>query len=457
MINPVLFLLLVIGMQWFPVSADQGGNVSMSYYCKNPGCAADVTEVFCHDNDPVFDNGPIPDCAGHLPAPNSTPQRKWDPSQKRRNPLKGKELTSTIICNMLMSDDSELAKKRVYPLKILKCEGNSGLSQEITSNNMITDPVLFLLLVIGMQWFPVSADQGGHVSMSYYCKNPGCAADVTEVFCHDDDPVFDNGPIPDCAGHLPAPNSVCQHHGRAFVTTDRAEQCDFEGKEGHIDSEECTVHSVICNITKEKEGSTERQRTGGHVSMSYYCKNPGCAADVTKVFCHDDDPVFDNGPIPDCAGHLPAPNSVCQHHGRAFVTTDRAEQCDFEGKEGHIDSEECTVHSVICNITKDTTKEVGSITEEEESTERQRTVLIVLAILFFLGLLFLFVRFCKRRQNTEQNQQDGRASGTAQHLMDMQSPGTARILLDWMMEALLLSVTVDPECRCMLYGSLDCG
>ncbi|KAG7242497.1 hypothetical protein INR49_006248 [Caranx melampygus] len=331
--DPVLFLLLVIGMQWFPVSADQGGNVSMSYYCKNPGCAADVTEVFCHDNDPVFDNGPIPDCAGHLPAPNSTPQRKWDPSQKRRNPLKGKELTSTIICNMLMSDDSELAKKRVYPLKILKCEGNSGLSQEITSNNMIS----------------------------------------------------------------------------------------------------------------------------GNVSMSYYCKNPGCAADVTEVFCHDDDPVFDNGPIPDCAGHLPAPNSVCQHHGRAFVTTDRAEQCDFEGKEGHIDSEECTVHSVICNITKDTTKEVGSITEEEESTERQRTVLIVLAILFFLGLLFLFVRFCKRRQNTEQNQQDGRASGAAQHLMDMQSPGTARILLDWMMEALLLSVTVDPECRCMLYGSLDCG
>lgn len=80
--------------------------------------------------------------------------------------------------------------------------------------------------------------------------------------------------------------------------------------------------------------------TGGNGSVNIsFCKIPGCAANVTKVFCNDK-LLFNSGGIKKCTGP-PPPRSVCQHDGRAFVSTDADAVCEFEGKDGYIETGKC--------------------------------------------------------------------------------------------------------------------
>lgn len=71
----------------------------------------------------------------------------------------------------------------------------------------------------------------------FYCKDSGCASNVTQVFCNDN-LLFSHALIADCTG-LPQPNTVCQHDGQAFVSIDTPGSCDFEG-DSYIKTEKCT-------------------------------------------------------------------------------------------------------------------------------------------------------------------------------------------------------------------------
>lgn len=80
--------------------------------------------------------------------------------------------------------------------------------------------------------------------------------------------------------------------------------------------------------------------TGGNTSLQvFYCKDSGCASNVTQVFCNDK-LLFSQTLIADCAG-LHRPNTVCQHDDQAFVSIDTPGSCDFEG-DSYIKTEKCT-------------------------------------------------------------------------------------------------------------------
>lgn len=81
--------------------------------------------------------------------------------------------------------------------------------------------------------------------------------------------------------------------------------------------------------------------TGGKTSPQlFFCTIPGCAADVAYVFCNEKR-LFSRTRIADCTGP-PPPNTLCQHDGRAFVSTDRDGACEFEGEDRFIDTTKCT-------------------------------------------------------------------------------------------------------------------
>ncbi|XP_045891088.1 uncharacterized protein LOC123960414 isoform X2 [Micropterus dolomieu] len=110
---------------------------------------------------------------------------------------------------------------------------------------------IFLLCApVLAQWFAVAASQGGHTTWQvFFCQNPGCAANVTCVYCNDE-LLHSHTPIADCSGH-PPPSTVCQHDGRAFVSTDANADCEFEGISGYMKTEKCTVHSKICDFNRD--------------------------------------------------------------------------------------------------------------------------------------------------------------------------------------------------------------
>ncbi|KAF3850918.1 hypothetical protein F7725_012690 [Dissostichus mawsoni] len=72
----------------------------------------------------------------------------------------------------------------------------------------------------------------------------------------------------------------------------------------------------------------------------FFCMDPGCAKNVTTIFCNDEPVSFNH--IADCrpAGP-PPPQTVCQHEGRAFVFTNTSGRCEFEVKSRDIKTGNC--------------------------------------------------------------------------------------------------------------------
>ncbi|XP_077942884.1 uncharacterized protein LOC120831293 isoform X3 [Gasterosteus aculeatus] len=100
-----------------------------------------------------------------------------------------------------------------------------------------------VMLLFAAQGFPVTAS-GNKSAQLFFCSIPGCGSNVTHVFCNDES-LLSDGPIPNCTGP-PPPNTVCQHKGFAFASTDSDAGCDFEGKDGLIESGKCTDNRSIC-------------------------------------------------------------------------------------------------------------------------------------------------------------------------------------------------------------------
>lgn len=80
--------------------------------------------------------------------------------------------------------------------------------------------------------------------------------------------------------------------------------------------------------------------TGAKDSLElFYCNFAGCAANVVKVFCNDT--LLQHDLLPDCSGS-PLPHKVCQHDGRAYVSTPVGTKCEFEEESKYISTEKCT-------------------------------------------------------------------------------------------------------------------
>lgn len=78
---------------------------------------------------------------------------------------------------------------------------------------------------------------------------------------------------------------------------------------------------------------------GNRPSQLFFCKTPGCAAEVTAVFCNEELLLY-NSSIANCKGP-PPPGTVCQHNGLAFVAINTIGVCDFEGEVRPIQTEKC--------------------------------------------------------------------------------------------------------------------
>ncbi|XP_030271925.1 uncharacterized protein LOC115581173 [Sparus aurata] len=116
-------------------------------------------------------------------------------------------------------------------------------------SNMSESIFTFLLLLLpGLaQCLPVTANQAGNrPSQLFFCKTPGCAAEVTAVFCNEELLLY-NSSIANCKGP-PPPGTVCQHNGLAFVAINTIGVCDFEGEVRPIQTEKCKGNSDICAI-----------------------------------------------------------------------------------------------------------------------------------------------------------------------------------------------------------------
>ncbi|XP_078105823.1 uncharacterized protein LOC144517611 [Sander vitreus] len=158
---------------------------------------------------------------------------------------------------------------------------------------------------------------------------------------------------------------------------------------------------------------------GGNIFV-FSCKNPGCATNVTCVFCNDN-LIWRHSHIANCTGP-PPPNTVCQQEGRAFVSIDTHGDCEFEGKDGYIRTEKCTDHSNICVFISATTS--SQVTSDGTPKYSSKLGYILGGICgFFLIIGLCLIAHChKQRQNRELNQNHASDSDVTEPLREMQSP-----------------------------------
>ncbi|XP_070821271.1 uncharacterized protein [Chaetodon trifascialis] len=135
-------------------------------------------------------------------------------------------------------------------------------------------------------------------------------------------------------------------------------------------------------------------RQGGNRSARlFFCVIQGCAANVTHAFCNDVR-IFSGSHIANCAGPL-TPNAVCQHDGRAFLSTDTDGDCEFEGKVNSIDTKKCKDDSPICAF-------ATAPTSPPVTTNNYAIAAYTVAAVLVLGLIFFSVWLCKKRRQREQ-------------------------------------------------------
>ena len=103
--------------------------------------------------------------------------------------------------------------------------------------------------------------------------------------------------------------------------------CDYK-KSQRMNKQNQTMSRVLCVAG------------GKGFPQEFYCEAPDCAARVKSVFCNDKQ-LLSGDRIQECAGP-PPPDSVCQHQGRAFVSTVSGAECEFEGTDSYIKTKKCT-------------------------------------------------------------------------------------------------------------------
>nr|XP_020450156.1 uncharacterized protein LOC109956977 [Monopterus albus]XP_020450157.1 uncharacterized protein LOC109956977 [Monopterus albus] len=173
---------------------------------------------------------------------------------------------------------------------------------------------------------------------------------------------------------------------------------------------------------------------GGKTSVqTFFCKDPGCADNITKVFCNDK--RLTDRQMADCTGP-PPPNTVCQRDGRAFVSTDAHGKCEFEGVSFFLPTGDCKDHINICAFSRAATPSplTNRTQKDQENPEHDAgrgngsLVSLVVPILLLVGVgVAVLVVLKKKRQNRPQNQQSASdPSETRQLAKTVQGPGATR-------------------------------
>ncbi|XP_026176883.1 uncharacterized protein LOC113138560 [Mastacembelus armatus] len=141
-----------------------------------------------------------------------------------------------------------------------------------------------------------------------------------------------------------------------------------------------------------------QRMSSGEGLKVFFCKAPGCVTDVKKVFCNDKS-VSIGDPIIKCTGPPPL-NSVCQYDGRAFVSTDTSDSCDFEG-DSYIETTKCTDQTSACaSISVTTPSPVNTVNMQKEQKRQDRHHLvtgIVLVLAVLVVVVLVVVYFCQRK------------------------------------------------------------
>ncbi|XP_054867581.1 uncharacterized protein LOC111576027 isoform X2 [Amphiprion ocellaris] len=160
----------------------------------------------------------------------------------------------------------------------------------------------------------------------------------------------------------------------------------------------------------------------GTVQM-LYCE--GCAPNVTKVFCNDEN-LLGHSHIPNCSGP-PQPNSVCQQDGSVFVSTSTSSDCQFEG-ENYIETKPCP--DLSCFFHDPTSSSKVDPFDPQEATEdhtKHIVIGVVGLVLLLLLILGLIAYFRKKRQTRRLNQEQQSDPGETEALkMEQRSGGTER-------------------------------
>ncbi|XP_076007201.1 uncharacterized protein LOC143001458 [Genypterus blacodes] len=108
---------------------------------------------------------------------------------------------------------------------------------------------------------PVGQRGSSSVAMVVKCVSPGCAAQVKDIFCDNENMGFDHSNIPQCTD-VPAPKTTCQSDGLAYFSMDRNCICEFEGN-SHINTTTLSDIGAVSAMLKAKSTPDNgRTRTG---------------------------------------------------------------------------------------------------------------------------------------------------------------------------------------------------
>ncbi|XP_054905088.1 uncharacterized protein LOC129372088 [Poeciliopsis prolifica] len=157
----------------------------------------------------------------------------------------------------------------------------------------------------------------------------------------------------------------------------------------------------------------------------FYCTSAGCAANVTKVFCNDD--LLQHDHFPDCS-RSPPPYKVCQHDGRAYVSTPVGTKCEFEEESAYIPTKKCTDVDPICLWIHATSSSPTTTNTGKKAAGVDPGYIILGCILGFAALLAGgVICYCLKRRSRRLNQQQNRDPEESQQLAVIQPSGCTTV------------------------------
>ncbi|XP_064793124.1 uncharacterized protein LOC135513982 isoform X1 [Oncorhynchus masou masou] len=158
-----------------------------------------------------------------------------------------------------------------------------------------------------------------------------------------------------------------------------------------------------------------------HQSLSCIaCKSPGCAADVTKIWCGDDE-LLKGLPIPLCTSISQRSKTVCQHDGRTFVLMiEEGKKCDMEQYHDHVPSEktecppllEAAQDSRLDTVRGDTTLSAPTLNADMTTSPPPPENgslfggVIVILVIGFIGVVVAVYLIRQKQQGASRNQDE---------------------------------------------------
>ncbi|KAM4745163.1 uncharacterized protein FYW61_010928 isoform 1-T3 [Anableps anableps] len=143
---------------------------------------------------------------------------------------------------------------------------------------------------------------------------------------------------------------------------------------------------------------------GGPMQL-FYCKPAGCVVNVTRVFCDDRLLQLE---LPNCSGS-PLVHTVCQHNGRAFVSSPAGTTCEFEEESRMILTGRCKDHDPIClwiPATSPSTTPSNNGRKAVDVNSQYIVLQVFFGVALLLGgivLIYCCIRRCSRKPNQQQN------------------------------------------------------